>query len=205
MQMTIEERILWKESNEREIKRAGGSPSIVEWYIFVFTDKRSLVEIHRVFLFPRMIEHLSRLPTIMRYKHLAATNINHEHRGIPRRRGLFLDQKCGDTSNIYWLWIEVKSRDPPNMRSFYSETSTGGLLHATSWFIIMITIDLDAYCNPNIYHIFPQIFRDLWIKSWRAFSNIDDATIEMPPTNRQYWNNYRNIKICIWSFALNLN
>ena len=66
MQMTIEPAM-----KRFQMKRETKKPLCWIWYIFVFTHKRSSPEIHRVFLFPRMIEHLSGLPALMRSKHLA--------------------------------------------------------------------------------------------------------------------------------------
>ena len=90
--------------------------AFVGWYIFVFTHKRSSAEIHRVFLFPRMIEHLSRLPTLMRYKHLAGgleSIRRHETKVLDTERDRWDSREGGGLAlNMYWLWIEVKCRDP---------------------------------------------------------------------------------------------
>ena len=80
----------------------------VGWYIFVFTHKRSSAEIHRVFLFPRIIEHLSRLPTLMRSKHLAAL-VRHQSGATPffgHSEVLRQIWRRGVGLNMYWLWIK---------------------------------------------------------------------------------------------------
>ena len=118
MRMTIEEREepLWKGFKMKRETKKPLPRAFVGWYIFVFTHKRSSAEIHRVFLFPRMIEHLSRLPTLMRYKHLAGgleSISRHETEVLDTERDRWDSREGGGLAlNMYWLWIEVKCRDP---------------------------------------------------------------------------------------------
>ena len=116
MQMTIEPAM-----KRFQMKRETKKPLCWIWYIFVFTHKRSSPEIHRVFLFPRMIEHLSGLPALMRSKHLAGGSESIT-RPLFSKSWTPRDRWEGDRgikyvlivnrSQMSWSWVPSRQRRP---------------------------------------------------------------------------------------------